>query len=139
MKAGLRQNGDGDVGNDGQLDQPRRGSAGLKPERNIAGFSIRTPDGTNIPLIFEAAVGKARDTVILKLSGPVPRDASLWYGHGLSTYCNLIDGLDMAVPVFGPIEIGEPVSARSASTAAPTAAPTNAAAQADAGIRVKAC
>ena len=36
-----------------------------------------------IPLIFEAGVGKARDTVILKLIGPVPENASLWYGHGL--------------------------------------------------------
>ena len=40
---------------------------GLKPERHIAGFSIRREDGTNIPLIYEAAVGKARDTVVLKL------------------------------------------------------------------------
>ena len=30
-------------------------TAGLKPERHIAGFSIRKDDGTNIPLIFEAA------------------------------------------------------------------------------------
>ncbi len=85
--------------------------AGLKPERNIAGFSIRKQDGTHIPLIFEAAVGKARDTVILKLSGPVPPDASLWYGHGLSTYCNLTDGLDMAVPVFGPIDLDQTAAA----------------------------
>ena len=79
-------------------------SAGLKPERHIGGFSIRKADGTEIPLIFEAAVGKARDSVILKLTGPVPAGASLWYGHGLDPLCNLTDGLDMAVPVFGPIE-----------------------------------
>ena len=92
-------------------------SAGLKPERNIAGFSIRKEDGTDIPLIFEAAVGKARDTVILKLSGPVPPHAALWYGHGLNTYCNLIDGLDMAVPVFGPIDLDETSPALPAAAA----------------------
>jgi type 1 glutamine amidotransferase len=107
-------------------------SAGLKPERNIAGFSIRKEDGTSIPLIFEAAVGKARDTVILKLSGPVPPHAALWYGHGLNTYCNLTDGLDMAVPVFGPIDLDETSSARPAGAAAPVATRTNRVAQADA-------
>ena len=99
-------------------------SAGLKPERNIAGFSIRKEDGTNIPLIFEAAVGKARDTVILKLSGPVPPNASLWYGHGLYPYCNLTDELDMSVPVFGPIKLDETGSARSVATAATVVAPS---------------
>ncbi len=82
-------------------------SAGLKPERHIGGFSIRKADGTEIPLIFEAAVGKARDSVILKLTGPVPAGALLWYGHGLDPLCNLTDGLDMAVPVFGPIGLDE--------------------------------
>ena len=51
------------------------GGIGLKPERHIAGFSIRKEDGTAIPLIFEASVGRARDTVVLKLSGPVPANA----------------------------------------------------------------
>ena len=51
------------------------GGIGLKPERHIAGFSIRKEDGTALPLIFEAGVGKARDTVVLKLSGPVPANA----------------------------------------------------------------
>ena len=88
---------------------------GLKPERHIAGFSIRKEDGTALPLIFEACVGKARDTVVLKLSGPIPEKAALWYGYGLDPYCNLVDGSDMAVPVFGPIALDE------VSSAAPTA------------------
>ena len=80
---------------------------GLKPERHIAGFSIRKEDGTALPLIFEAGVGKARDTVVLKLTGRVPEKASLWYGYGMDPYCNLTDGSDMAVPVFGPIALDE--------------------------------
>ncbi len=93
-------------------------TAGLKPERHIAGFSIRKADGAHIPLIFEASVGKARDTVILKLSGPVPAGASLWYGYGLDPHCNLTDGLDMGVPVFGPISLDEIAPAASAATRA---------------------
>ena len=45
--------------------------------------------------------------MILKLAGRVPANASLWYGYGLDPYCNLTDGLDMAVPVFGPIALDE--------------------------------
>ena len=78
---------------------------GLKPSRHIAGFSIRGEDGGEIPLIFDAAVGTARDTVILKLIGPLPEKAELWYGHGYDPDCNLTDGLDMAVPAFGPVPV----------------------------------
>jgi sialate O-acetylesterase len=85
---------------------------GLKPDRHIAGFSIRTADGTLIPLVYDAGVGKARDTVILKLSGPIPAQAALWYGHGTDPYCNLTDGLDMAVPVFGPIALDDAAGPR---------------------------
>ena len=80
---------------------------GLRPERHITGFSIRKEDGTAIPLIFEAAVGRARDTVVLKLAGPIPEKSFLWYGHGYDPDCNLTDSADMAVPVFGPIALDE--------------------------------
>jgi sialate O-acetylesterase len=83
------------------------GAIGLKPERHIAGFSIRKEDGTKLPLIFEACIGRARDTVVLKLAGAIPPKASLWYGDGMDPYCNLTDGLDMAVPVFGPIALDD--------------------------------
>jgi len=78
---------------------------GLMPQRHIAGFSIRRADDTEIPLIFDAAVGADGETVVLKLTGEIPPGSQLWYGHGLNPYCNLIDGLDMAVPVFGPINL----------------------------------
>ncbi len=97
---------------------------GLKPERHIAGFSIRKEDGTVIPSIFEAGVGKARDTVVLKLIGPIPEKSYLWYGYGLDPYCNLVDSSDMSVPVFGPIALDEIASATPApavAAARPTA------------------
>ena len=80
---------------------------GLRPARHIGGFSIRDAEGKEIPLIFEAAVGSAHDSVVLKLTGNVPEKAALWYGHGLDPYCNLTDGLDMAVPAFGPISLDD--------------------------------
>jgi hypothetical protein len=87
---------------------PAASRYGLRPERHIAGFSLRKVDGTEIPLIFDAAVGPARETVILKLTGKIPPGANLWYGWGYDPYCNLADGTDMAVPVFGPIPLDEP-------------------------------
>ncbi len=105
------------------------GAIGLKPDRHIAGFSIHKEDGTALPLIFEAGVGKARDTVVLKLNGPVPEKAFLCYGYGMDPYCNLVDGLDMAVPVFGPIALDTAdappatVSALTVAAKAPQSAP----------------
>ncbi|MHB1558029.1 MAG: sialate O-acetylesterase [Isosphaeraceae bacterium] len=92
---------------------------GLMPERHIAGFSIRKSDGGEIPLIYEAYVGKARDTVVLKLAGPIPAGAQLWYGYGLDPYCNLTDSMDMAVPVFGPVPLDELAGSGPASASAP--------------------
>ena len=84
-----------------------RTASGLTPRRHIAGFSLRKADGTGYPLIYEAMVGPANDTVILKLDRPLPQDEklSLWYGWGYDPYCNLVDAADMAVPMFGPISL----------------------------------
>ena len=95
-------------------------SIGLKPDHHIAGFSIRKEDGGEIPMIFEACVGKARDTVILKLTGAIPPKSALYYGYGMYPYCNLIDGMDMAVPVFGPISLDEALYSESSAPIAAT-------------------
>ncbi len=91
----------------GSMSPGHSGPVGLKPATHIAGFSIRDGEGKEIPLIFEAAIGNAKDTVVLKLTGAIPANANLWYGHGLNPYCNLVDGFDMAVPAFGPIALAE--------------------------------
>lgn len=81
---------------------------GLQPSRHIPGFSIVGPDGVESPLIFDAVVDpKSRDTVVLQLTGPPPAGSTLWYGRGFDPYCNLADGLDMAVPAFGPVKLDE--------------------------------
>jgi sialate O-acetylesterase len=86
---------------------PGQSLTGLQPARHIAGFSIRKEDGTETPLIHDAAVGPSQDTVILKLTGAIPKGSYLWYGYGFDPYCTLIDALDMAVPVFGPIPLDD--------------------------------
>jgi sialate O-acetylesterase len=86
---------------------PGQTLVGLQPARHVAGFSIRKDDATEIPLIHDAVVGPSQDTVILKLTGPIPKGSKLWYGYGFDPYCTLTDALDMAVPVFGPIPLDE--------------------------------
>lgn len=81
----------------------RRG--GLLPERHVAGFAIRDAEGKDLPLIYEAMVAPSGTAVVLKLGGPVPPGASLWYGGGLNPFCNLVDSADMAAPVFGPVSL----------------------------------
>jgi sialate O-acetylesterase len=95
---------------------------GLKPDRHILGFSIRKEDGSEVPLIFEAGVGNARDTVVLKLAGPIPAGAALCYGYGFDPSCNLTDGMDMAVPVFGPIPLDDVAGTETVAAAAPAPA-----------------
>lgn len=83
-------------------------TAGLRPARRIAGFSIRKDDGSEIPLIYDARIDPdSPDTVLLKLNTPPPPGAQLWYGQGLDPYCNLTDALDMAAPVFGPVPLDD--------------------------------
>ncbi|MDG3004621.1 sialate O-acetylesterase [Paludisphaera mucosa] len=97
-------------------------AAGLKPATHIAGFSIRKEDGTPIAMIYEARVGRSRDAVVLKLARPVPPGSFLWYGHGYDPSCNLVDGADMAVPVFGPVAL-DPIAPQPAPAAASAPAP----------------
>ncbi len=66
--------------------------------------------------------------MVLKLAAAVPPKAALWYGYGFDPYCNLIDGLDMAVPVFGPIPLDEIAGAETAAAPARATPPAASAA-----------
>jgi sialate O-acetylesterase len=95
------------AGRPGAVGSGARAGVGLRPARHIGGFSIRNEEGAEIVPIFDACVGVSRDTVVLRLTGEIPKKAQLWHGHGRNPYCNLTDSLDMAVPVFGPIALDE--------------------------------
>lgn len=78
----------------------------LRSEGRISGFSIHSPKGEMLPLIYKVKVDpKNPSSVLLSIGGAIPSGAVLRYGAGRDPYCNLDDEKGMGVPVFGPIEI----------------------------------
>ncbi len=73
-----------------------------------SGFSVSAgPEGGNFPAVYKVEFDAgAPDTAIL-WTGKLPEDPHLWYGRGLDPYCNITDGANMAVPVFGPVPLPE--------------------------------
>ena len=100
-------------------------------ERHIGGFSIRKEDGTRDSLDLRGGRRQGPRHRGPEARRPVPPKSFLWYGYGFDPYCNLVDALDMAVPVFGPIALDEVADTELATTVAmpllpgddPTAAP----------------
>jgi sialate O-acetylesterase len=76
----------------------------LVSEGRIAGFSLRTPAGAEIPAIYKATI-RGGNTVVLATQGKLPEDAQLWYGYGKDPYCNLRDERGFGVLATGPISI----------------------------------
>jgi sialate O-acetylesterase len=69
------------------------------------GFSLEgAPPGT----LFDVAL--AGPCALLRTGVPAAQAAGwrVWYGRGVDPYCNLTDGADRAVPVFGPLPVGAP-------------------------------
>jgi len=79
-------------------------NGGLHPKQRISGFSIwKGP--SRLPIIVESSVDEKKpNRVILILAEPFPDGAKVMYGFGTNPYCNLVDELDMAAPVFLPVE-----------------------------------
>lgn len=79
----------------------------LRSDGRISGFSIHDATGTPLPMIYKATLdSKFPARVQLHLINKPPEGARLHYGAGKDPYCNLRDSADMAVPVFGPMAIG---------------------------------
>lgn len=83
----------------------------LRSAGRLSGFSIRDGDENEILAIFRAFVDpESPSRVVLELgrgipNEPLPPGAKLWYGWGSDPYCNLVDDVNMAAPVFGPMDI----------------------------------
>ena len=75
------------------------------------GFSLRDKDGKEVLAIFRTLVDPENPSrAMLELgrgipNRPLPAGTQLWYGWGSDPYCNLTDEANLAVPVFGPMEI----------------------------------
>lgn len=77
---------------------------GLHAPGRPAGFSLRDADGTERPRFYKIVLDGP--DVLLKLdAGQSPAGLHLWYGWGLSPYCNITDGTDASLPAFGPVKI----------------------------------
>ena len=72
------------------------------------GFSMSAgADGPLVPFLFKIDLPEdAPDPAVLWVH-EVPENAHIWYGRGLDPCANITDEADMAVPVFGPMPLGE--------------------------------
>jgi sialate O-acetylesterase len=78
----------------------------LASEGRIGGFTIHGDNGELLPAIYKADIDSTNgSTVLLYVQGKMPARASVRYGYGKDSYCNLRDSADMAAPVFGPMTI----------------------------------
>jgi sialate O-acetylesterase len=79
----------------------------LRAAGRVNGFTIHDPEGKPVPLIFRQRISPARPNVVeLLIGGKLPEGAMLHYGYGRDPYVNVRDEAGMAVPVFGPLPIG---------------------------------
>lgn len=79
---------------------------GLRAAGRPAGFTVVGPGGTSNH--YDVTL---RGACAIVRAGPAPAalaDMTLHYGYGADPYCNLVDGADRAVPVFGPVPLGQP-------------------------------
>ncbi len=72
------------------------------------GFSVLDKEGKNLVTIYKTTLHG--NTVRIYRSPWGPRPHSVAYGHGLTPYCNIVDGRGFALPVFGPIPILKPTA-----------------------------
>lgn len=72
---------------------------GLSPNKDIRGFQIEH-NGMSLPIMECRLDNSKRNVVLLIFKDCVPIGCTLWYGKGFNPVCSLLDGADMAVPVF---------------------------------------
>lgn len=80
----------------------------LRHEGKLTGFTIHDTQGAALQLIYRQRVSEAEPNVVeLLVGGKLPPGAVLRYGAGKDPYLNLMDGAEMAAPVFGPMAIAQ--------------------------------
>jgi len=71
-----------------------------------AGFTVVGPGpGTGV---FDVELDRNRAIVRTGQPPEAMSDQSLYYGFGTDPYCNITDGADRSLPVFGPVPLGSP-------------------------------
>ncbi len=76
---------------------------GLRAAGEPSGFTLALPNGIPQPVLYKTVL---RDNVaILHVALQSVEGLLLSYGHGTTPYCNITDGRDFSLPVFGPIPL----------------------------------
>lgn len=78
----------------------------LLPER-VAGFSLFMPGEARNQVCSAIVPPDEPQTVLIRGLQAVASGSALWYGKGLTAFCNLVDEADMAAPMFGPVMIAD--------------------------------
>jgi len=73
---------------------------GLQAKGEPLGFALITAEGSVWPCWFKTTLH--HNTARLHLDRLPPDGTKLQYGHGLTPICNITDGRDLSLPVFGP-------------------------------------
>jgi sialate O-acetylesterase len=77
---------------------------GLRSAGEPTGFTFVDGEHRAVPGIYKVVLDG--DRAILETSMPAERgDLRVMYGHGDNPSCTVVDGRDMAVPVFGPLPV----------------------------------
>ena len=82
-----------------------------------SGCAVTDVNGRLMAAIYDIEVCGCRAILRSDLAVTALEGSGLYYGHGLDPYCNITDGLDRSLPVFGPVRIGK------TRAVAPTASP----------------
>ncbi|RUS21037.1 SGNH hydrolase-type esterase domain-containing protein [Jimgerdemannia flammicorona] len=78
---------------------------GLRANGRPMGFSLRLgPD--ELSVIHKVTLEETEARLHLN-DVDLSKEVELWYGYGWNPICNVTDGMDMAVPAFGPIRVSE--------------------------------
>jgi hypothetical protein len=77
---------------------------GLKSEGSAEGFSLVTPEGKPTLQIYKTTL---HGNVVRLHCGQIPPGLYVHYGFGRFPICNITDGRNMSLPVFGPISISK--------------------------------
>lgn len=70
------------------------------------GFSVGTPEPA--PTFFDTQLEGNKVILRTGLGAGAIEDRMLYYGHGTDPVCNITDEGDRALPVMGPISLGDP-------------------------------
>lgn len=71
----------------------------------VSGFSVSDGNGKDLNAIFRQRLDPEHSKTIILHASSIPEGAQLWYGKGLNPICTIRDGGNMALPVFGPVDL----------------------------------